>query len=129
MPRRAGPNKRKVLGSGVTDPTWAEKVTSGDASSSTKVPPLVITGESVHSKISPAPVIGPIEVNMAQEENSEFVGPSIRSEPLMPARENPTNSRLLVTKNRVPVVSRKVPTPPIVTEAELSSIENPPVND
>lgn len=88
-PNRPVPSNRKVPGSGTVE-TLAENVTPGFALDSTKVPPLVRTGESVHWKITPGPVIGPIEVFMAQEENAGFVGPSIRSAPRRPARENPT---------------------------------------
>jgi hypothetical protein len=119
-----------VLGSGTDEPTVAEKVTSGDAKSSTKVPPFVTTGERkrLHCKISPMPVIGPIEVNKAQEENAGSDGPSIKSSPAIEERENPTVDTVLLTKNLVPVVKVKVPSEPIVTEAEPLSREKPPEN-
>jgi hypothetical protein len=62
---------------------------------------------------------------MSQVENAGLPGPSIRSDPEIPALENP--SAPLFTKDRVAVVKLNVPTPAIAIKAELSSIKNPPV--
>ena len=125
-PRSAVAISKMVLGSGAL--TRAEKVISAAPSDSTRVPPLVTTAGSgppaLHCRTPPKPVIGPMEVNMAQEENAGSpAGPLIRSNPEVEARENPGRPKFW--KNRVPVTNVKVPSEPIVIEADALSRENP----
>lgn len=80
----------------------AWNVESLDPLVKTKVPPLVVTGESVHRSRDPVPPIGPIAVSISQVANAALVGPLNKSRPDDPARENPT-PRLAVSATSVMV--------------------------
>jgi len=70
-----------------------------------------------------------MELNISQLPNATFVGPLNKSDPDVPARENPGVWKDSLTNVRVGVMKVNVPTPEIAIVAEESSIKNPPLND